>query len=263
MPGRSKATRGSRGARGSARTHKLKAADYERAVAERFRTLWPPPRYVVKHNTRMLGAKSGAKRQIDVRISEAGSDKPFLIAEAKMHGRPLDLPHAGIVIALVKDVEAAAAVAVSASGFSVSASRYLAAQGIECMVLSVADASALRWLPHIERHFPLDRAFREPSASLFESLRNADAEPFFDCDVPYEEWLAVFACGRRVFPEASCTVLLELARAHHDDTVRFNAIRLLDEAGGLTCDAAQGLLTAERDPEVRELLCSLLGAKAP
>ena len=78
--------------------------EYEKAVVERFRTYWPPPRYVVRHNIRLLGQKAKASRQIDISVFEAGQSAPFLIAEAKRHGRPVDAVKAGSTIALAQDV---------------------------------------------------------------------------------------------------------------------------------------------------------------
>jgi hypothetical protein len=64
--------------------------DYEKAVLQRFRTLWPPPRFVVEHNIRLSGRKTKAGRQVDVGIFETGESQPFLIVEAKRHKRPID-----------------------------------------------------------------------------------------------------------------------------------------------------------------------------
>lgn len=63
--------------------------DYEKAVLERFRTLWPSPRFVVKHDIRLSGSKTKVRRQVDVSIFEAGKSQPFLIVEAKRHKRPI------------------------------------------------------------------------------------------------------------------------------------------------------------------------------
>jgi hypothetical protein len=75
--------------------------EYEKAVVERFQTYWPSPRYVVKHNIRLPGKKTNARRQIDISVFAAGQSVQILIAEAKRHGRPVDAVKAGSTIALV------------------------------------------------------------------------------------------------------------------------------------------------------------------
>ncbi|RUX78930.1 hypothetical protein EOA25_38795, partial [Mesorhizobium sp. M2A.F.Ca.ET.040.01.1.1] len=75
--------------------------EYEQAVLERFGTLFPPPRFTVKHNVRLGGRKTKARRQVDVCVFETGNPKPALLIEAKRHNRPIDSVHAGATIALV------------------------------------------------------------------------------------------------------------------------------------------------------------------
>ena len=95
--------------------------EYEKAVVEFFWTHWPPPRYNVKHDIRLLGTKSKARRQIDVCVCNVGQSTPLLIAEAKRHGRPIDATKAGSLIALVQDIGCIHTVMVSTSGFSQAA----------------------------------------------------------------------------------------------------------------------------------------------
>lgn len=75
--------------------------------------------------------------------------------------------------------------------------------------------------------------------------------------LPYEEWLAVLAFGQSRFPECTKNVLKTLAREHFDDGVRFNAVRLLDDAGHLDAAYIEELLHNEGDADTRELLCNL------
>jgi hypothetical protein len=109
--------------------------DYEKAVLQQIRTDWPPPRFVVRHNIRISGKKSKARRQIDIGVFEAGHSKPFMIVEAKRHKRPIDVGKAGSAIALVQDVGGIPAVMVSTSGFSVAAGNHLGAEGIGTMTI--------------------------------------------------------------------------------------------------------------------------------
>jgi len=232
--------------------------DYEKAVLERFRTYWPPPQFVVRHNIRILGSKTQARRQIDISVFEAGKSEPFLIGEAKRHKRRIDAGLAGSTIALVQDVGRLPAVMVSTSGFSVAAERHLVSEGIEYLTITLKEAHGLRWIPFVEEKFAVDREFREVSGHLVDALRSGEAGPFLDTDVPYEEWLAVFVCGQSLFPESSSKILKTLAREHIDDGVRFNAIAVLDDAGQLDVAEMKELLRSERDDDTRELLRELL-----
>lgn len=114
--------------------------EYEKAVVERFRTYWPPPLYLVKHNTRLPGQKTKVRRQIDIRAFEVSQVEPILIAEAKRYKRPIDAVKAGSTIALVQDVGGLPAVMVSTSGFSLAAENHLAAEGIEFLKVTVTEA---------------------------------------------------------------------------------------------------------------------------
>jgi hypothetical protein len=231
--------------------------EYEQAVLERFRTYWPSPRFIVKHNVKLLGIKSKARRQIDIIVFEVGKAKPFLIGEAKRHRRRIDLDRAGSIIALVQDIGGIPAVMVATSGFSVAAENHLATEGIECLTITLKEARGLRWIPFVEEKFAVDRQFRELSGHLVEALQNGDVSALLDDHLPYEEWLAVVACGQSRFPESSAKVLRIVARQHVDDGVRFNAIQLLDAAGQLSAVNIKQLLRHERDPEIRELLLEL------
>jgi hypothetical protein len=110
----------------------------------------------------------------------------------------------------------------------------------------------------IEERFAVDGEFREVSGHLVEAMRKGRPDPFFNTDLPYEEWLAVMSCGQSFFADATTKVLKELARRHHDDGVRFNAIQLLDDAGQLTSEYVKSFLLTERDPDTQELLHSLV-----
>jgi hypothetical protein len=230
--------------------------EYEKAVVERFRTYWPPPRYLVKHNTRLPGQKTKVRRQIDISVFEVGQAEPILIAEAKRYKRPIDAVKAGSTIALVQDVGGLPAVMVSTSGFSLAAENHLAAEGIEFLKITLTEARGLRWIPFIEEKFILDRAYRELSGQLVEAVRTGDAAPFLENQLPFEEWMAVLVSGQSIFPDRAASILKTLARNHLDDGVRYNAIALLEDAGQLTRADIESLLQGEHDPETHELLSS-------
>jgi hypothetical protein len=232
--------------------------EYEEAVLEHFRADWPPPKFVVKHNIRLLGRKSNVQRQIDVSIFEKGKRKPLLIVEVKMHRRRIDLTSAGATIALVQDVGGAPAIMVSTSGFSVAAKSHLASEGIASFIITLKDAHALRWIPLIEKKFSVDRKSKKVSGHLVEALRMGDVSPFLGSAVPYEEWRAVVACGLERFPKSTVAILKAMACIHSYDGVRFNAVQILDEAGRLSLSDVEDFLQSEYDPDILEQLHGLL-----
>jgi hypothetical protein len=161
------------------------------------------------------------------------------------------------MIALVQDVGGIPAVMVATSGFSVAAENHLSSEGIEYLTITLKEAKGLRWIPFVEKKFIPDGQFRELSGHLVEALRKGDVGFFINSDLPYEEWLAVVACGQSLFPELTTNVLRTVAQEHLDDGVRFNAIMLLDEAGQLSGSDIEGLMDLEHDPEILELLGEL------
>ena len=177
--------------------------EYELAVVERFRTYWPPPRFVVKHDIRLLGNKTRVQRQIDISVFEAGESEPLLIAEVKRHRRPIDAVRAGSTIALVQDVGGIPAVMVSTSGFSVAAENHLAAEGIEFLKITLNEAMGLRWIPYIEEKFFLDRHYREWSGHLVEAVRLGNAEAFLETEIPFDEWISADRRRPIPFPQPS------------------------------------------------------------
>lgn len=231
--------------------------EYERAVLERFRTIFPPPKFVVQHDIRLHGIHSKGRRQVDVAVFEAGKAHPSLIIEAKRYGRHIDVGHAGMTIGLVRDVGGPPAAMVASAGFSAAAQNQLSAEGIAHLTITIQEAQGLRWIGAITETFFVDHEFRELTGQVVESLRTGNPDPFLDLALPYEEWLAAFRTAQSLFPEPTSAVLLSLARDHYDDGVRFNATVLLDEADELTPSMISDLLAKEQDPETIELLLEL------
>ena len=228
--------------------------EYERAVLERFKIAWPAPTFVVRHDVRLPGAKTRRKRQVDVAIYEAGETTPFLLVEAKRHGRSIDIGIAGSTIAMVQDLGGIPTIMVSTCGFSIAAANHLDAEAIGHLTITLTEAKSLRWIPTLEQRFAVDREFKQISGELVEALRTGDLEPFFDEGIAYEEWLAVIETGLSLFPQATQRILYAIASEHFDGGHRFNAIRILSEAGLLDRATLERLRAAESDPDTIELL---------
>lgn len=231
---------------------------YEQAVAERFRTIFPRPAFEVRHDIRLPGRASAVRRQVDIAIYEANGSVPILLVEVKRHKRAVDLVTSGATVALIRDIGAAPAVMVSTAGFSRAAKSQLLWEGIKHMTISPTEAKGLRWIPHIEQWFGLDRWFRETTGVLFEAMRVRNMTPFLDTDIPYEEWVATIQSGLDLFPKQAVALLRNLARSHVDDGVRFNAVQMLIDCDELAQADAADLLAAEIDEEVQSLLLETL-----
>jgi hypothetical protein len=68
---------------------------------------------------------------------------------------------------------------------------------------------------------------------------------------------------RDLFQTSTAEVLKILAREHSDDTVRFNAVMLLDEAGQLKLADLEAVLSREADPDAQLVLLELARVVSP
>lgn len=173
----------------------MKPKQYERAVAEFLRLDFPIPPYEVISVSRLRGVKSKIGRQIDVAVRWLGQTSPFLIVEAKRHARPINVGAAGSTVSMVQDVGRPQTIMISTNGFTKAAQNLLMPEGIRHLTLVVLQASPLKWIPALKARFAPDREFALLSAEFVDALRIADAEPFEEEVLPYEEWLAVIDTG--------------------------------------------------------------------
>lgn len=222
--------------------------EYEQAVLEHIRILFPGPYFRVRHNVRLRGSKSRVRRQLDIAVFESNSETPAFVVEAKRYKRPVNVTTAGSIVALVQDIGGTRTIVASATGFSVAARNHLGSEGIDYIQITLDHAKALQWVPFFEEKFAIDREFKKASGFLMEALRTGDPEPFLGADIPYEEWLAVMACGEEHFPNNTWDMLKRLARDHVDDGVRFNSILILMDANALSPSETAELVRSEPDP---------------
>lgn len=95
-----------------------------------------------------------------------------------------------------------------------------------------------------------------------EALRSHAIEIFLDKDLPFEEWLAVLAIGRRKYPYETVSALREIAMRHSDSGHRFNAIQILDERDQIDEAMLGYLLAMESDSDTVEFLESMRDNKS-
>jgi hypothetical protein len=71
----------------------INPTEYEKALAEKLRYEFPPPMFMVVHDVKFTVKYSGGERQIDVAVFRSGEKDPFLVAEAKLYSRTIDILH--------------------------------------------------------------------------------------------------------------------------------------------------------------------------
>src|SRR3712207_4602472 len=112
--------------------------EYEMALAEKFRyDDFRPPIFEVMHNIKLRGRYSEILRQIDVAVRRAGEEHPFLIAEAKRHGRQVEIEYIEAFITRLYDIDVKFGIMVASSDFSQPGRRLAAAFGIELAIMPI------------------------------------------------------------------------------------------------------------------------------
>ncbi|MGY6645043.1 MAG: hypothetical protein ACXIVD_07460 [Salinarimonas sp.] len=241
----------------------MKSTEYETGVAEWLRVHFPPPEFHIEHDVWLGGSLSGCDRQIDVAVWDVAGNLQFVV-EAKMHRRKIALDTAGEALSIIQDVRmhGSGGIVVASAGFSVAAARLLAGLGINSVQVTIGCARAANWIPELQKIFPIDAEFKIASGELMEALRSHGIEIFLDKDLPFEEWLAVLAIGRRKYPYETVSALREIAKRHSDSGHRFNAIRILDEMDQIDETILGYLLAMESDSDTVEFLESMRDKKS-
>jgi Restriction endonuclease len=116
--------------------------DYQELVAAIYRDFSPGA--VVTHDDRILGAETGAMRQIDVSIrADLGGHRILMIIQAKDLGRPADVNVVGEFESVIKDVRASKGVLICSGGFTPKAMTY--AKTLDIDLCTVHDATSRKW----------------------------------------------------------------------------------------------------------------------
>jgi hypothetical protein len=114
--------------------------DFERFVADMF---GDNPDLVVEHDVTEFG-KSGARRQIDVRITHRVGGMTYVtLVECKRWKQPVDRSRIDVLAAAIQDLNASKGVLFTTSGFEEGAERYARDQGVELFV--VRDLTDEEW----------------------------------------------------------------------------------------------------------------------
>ena len=209
------------------------------------------------HNIKLWGRYSEIYRQIDVAVRRAGEEQPFLIAEAKRHGRKVEIEYIEAFITRLYDIDAKLGIMVASSDFSEAGRRIAAALDIDLSIMSIDEALEMNWRPVARQIFPIDWAFHpEMAAGLYRLQQGEPPQDIIDTieQLPFDEWdeLVKYALTHHQ-PEAA-DFLWFIATYHYDEGWRFNAIQHLIDFGLLNQFDVSRLLATERDPDIIDLL---------
>lgn len=239
---------------------------FEAVALERWVRMFPPSRFRVEPGRgqihRIRGRFSGAPRQIDAAVYRVGADRPFLVADAKNHGRKIDVTKVEQFIGFLADVGASIGVLVSSSAPTSGAEPRAKNDpaDVEIHILGEQEAAEFGWLAEARRIFPMDWAFHpELARALCEIEQDADPETVAEIleGVPFEEWEALAGVALREHAAEGRLLLEWVCRFHEDDGWRYNAARLLGEAGMLGSYIRAIVMEKEPDHEARENLADL------
>jgi len=150
----------------------------------------------VERNVRMLGKKSGRRRQIDVKVTGAlfGSGNATMIVDCKRYTKPLDVNHVGTFVGLVEDVGADIGLLVSTVGISPAAQQYAEnVRGIRLDILPVEHLTA--WSPRGTVHFD----YAVPKEVYPEAVRAVRRAGFRVRPVEVDEWRGDVGVGFSAF----------------------------------------------------------------
>jgi hypothetical protein len=151
---------------------------------------------LVERNVRMLGRKSGKRRQIDVRVTGTvfGGGDATMVVDCKRYSKPLDVTHVEKFVGLVEDVGADIGLLVSTVGVSPAAQQYAdSVRGVRLDILSVEELAA--WSPEGTVHF--DYAVAEDVYP--EAVRSVRRAGFRVREVTVEPWRGDVGVGFSAF----------------------------------------------------------------
>lgn len=234
---------------------------FERGLLELLRYEHAPHGLRVEGTTdagqhRVVGRHSDTPRQLDVAIYRSAEDRPYFIADAKQHDRPLDVAAVDAFAGLMDDVGATVGLLAAPHGFSDAAQRRAAAAEVSVVVMSLADALRYRWLPTAWEIYRWDSAFHHDIAKAIQALVDAhlpwSVEGALEA-VAFEEWDAFFEHAMDQRAQETVRILEFIATTHHDEGWVFNAARILLEHNALHGHVRRRLLHT-RDPDILELL---------
>jgi hypothetical protein len=231
--------------------------EYEKAFFEHLLYEFRPPLFEVIHDIKITGRYSQWPRQIDVAVRRAGEKHPFLVAEAKRHGRKVSIEYIDAFITKLQEVDTKIGVVVASSNFSKPSQRLAKAFGIDLFVMPIEQALEMNWRPVARDIFPMDWGFHpEIAAGIYRLQKGDPVESVLDVieNIPFDEWERLAQYALRYHQDEAMKFFGVIAYHHYDDAWRFNAIQQLMDFGLLNRLDISELLTKERDPDILALL---------
>lgn len=240
-------------------------ARFESAFLERLTWEFRAPSFAVtgtregqKHRIPVEGSPDG--RQVDAAVYRTGDAIPIIVAEVRMHERPLAIGGVDGFVGFLRDIGCKLGVLVSPVGFTREAERRAFKDGIELRLFTPEEALVAELLPVARTVYPMDWAFHPDLSRALLSIQNDHAAEAIDAleAVPFEEWTSFVSHALRKHRNEAIAFLTTVAAAHPDEGWRFNAIDWLASTNELTEELRLGLLEIERDEETIELLRTAL-----
>lgn len=205
----------------------------------------------------VIGRFSLSPRQLDVAAYGVGDERPFFIADAKKHGRKLNIKDVECFVGMADDIGVDFAALLAPAGFSAAAERRANAASIHLELLTIEEAMTCRWLPLAQRLYPNDWIFRRELAKALKLLdEGAPPADLVDCldQVAFDEWEALVDHAIVHHSGSARRFLIAVATEHPDEGWRFNAVQRLLDNGFLDDAIRSQIASAETDPDVIELL---------
>ena len=235
---------------------------YERGLLERLRYDFPEPHFEVcgtvagrLHKRR--GRFSLSWRQLDAAVYRSDeSAPPFLVADAKLHKRPLDVIAVEAFIGLMEDVGATLGELAAPEGGSDSAIRRAEGSDVQIRIMSFDEALTFRWKPLAREVFPYDWLFHDQLARALRALETNGSPQEVESGlegVPFEEWERYVWWALQHHPDEGISFLVWVARYHHDEGWIYNAVRILEEEGLMPPELRAELLVRP-DADLHNLL---------
>lgn len=240
--------------------------DYEKALLEKLTLEFPPPLFRVSgtregKNFYIRGRNSGRKRQIDGAVYRVGEDAPIFIADAKRHGRALDITDIDSFVGFLDDVGCNHGLLAAPRETGRPARDYAEKKNIKIHLLTYAEALVARWLDVARGLVPYDWAFHPQMAEAIESIvQKKPASETLDAiaQTPFDEWLAFVKYALARHRDEAVGFLFFQLENHWDYDIRVATVSWMLDFDVLTVEEARELESMFFSPkhllEFREIL---------
>ncbi|MCA9620180.1 MAG: restriction endonuclease [Myxococcales bacterium] len=216
----------------------------------------------IQHDVKVVGVRSGKKRQIDVAMrGRIGSKAVLIVAECRNYKRAIDVPKIDAFVGFLDDVQADAGIMVTTVGYSDAALQRAFSEGIETWVLrpasdedwegylrSIALTVNVRGLVHRNQEIHLESGEVLPVRG-FKILYRADLDEaaFLDHILNYIVHSHAVAEGKRYVADILDPLYL-------DETKRDRVVKVAAESSTEVLMTTKSLVSSPKDWVFRRYL---------